>query len=279
MIKFFRHIRQKLIGQNKTRTYFLYAVGEIILVVIGILIAVQINSWNEDRKRLNTEQIILSQLKDEMLDIYGDIYRDFNVIKLGRLSHYNIIDYIESNATYHDSMSFDFYYLKQDEYIFPKEAIYSRIKEEGLDIIKNDSIRNLTQIIYESIFPRLTPNSNFNPNISRFLDSYYQDHFQLNTNTNIAFEHVFDTDTLSGQVYSDYIKFPVEVTRNNRKRKVTRGFSPLNFEALKQDTKFRMLLQQTEGFRTYKGIKYRQAIVFIKALIALVDKELEASQE
>lgn len=50
MFKFFRHIRQNLIMKNKTSKYFKYAIGEIILVVIGILIALQINTWNEQRK-------------------------------------------------------------------------------------------------------------------------------------------------------------------------------------------------------------------------------------
>jgi hypothetical protein len=51
MIKFFRKIRQNLLMENKTGKYFKYAIGEIILVVIGILIALQINNWNENRKK------------------------------------------------------------------------------------------------------------------------------------------------------------------------------------------------------------------------------------
>ncbi|MRH99645.1 hypothetical protein GH721_03775 [Kriegella sp. EG-1] len=50
MIKFFRHIRQRLLSENKFSKYLLYAVGEIVLVVIGILIALSINNWNENRK-------------------------------------------------------------------------------------------------------------------------------------------------------------------------------------------------------------------------------------
>ncbi|MBO3118020.1 hypothetical protein J4050_14780 [Winogradskyella sp. DF17] len=50
MIKFFRRIRQQLLDENKTGKYFKYAIGEIVLVVIGILIALQINNWNENRK-------------------------------------------------------------------------------------------------------------------------------------------------------------------------------------------------------------------------------------
>lgn len=50
MIKFFRRIRQQLLSENKLSRYLLYAFGEIVLVVIGILIALQINNWNENRK-------------------------------------------------------------------------------------------------------------------------------------------------------------------------------------------------------------------------------------
>ena len=50
MIKFFRRIRFDLMEKNKTGKYFKYAIGEIVLVVIGILIALQINNWNEQRK-------------------------------------------------------------------------------------------------------------------------------------------------------------------------------------------------------------------------------------
>jgi len=65
MIKFFRKIRQNLLMENKTGKYLKYAVGEIILVVIGILIALSINNWNENRKIRNTEQQYLLTLKEE----------------------------------------------------------------------------------------------------------------------------------------------------------------------------------------------------------------------
>jgi len=51
MIKFFRKIRQNLLMENKTSKYFKYAIGEIILVMIGILLALQVNNWNENRKK------------------------------------------------------------------------------------------------------------------------------------------------------------------------------------------------------------------------------------
>ncbi|WP_273567484.1 DUF6090 family protein [Maribacter halichondriae] len=56
MIKFFRKIRQNLLSEGKTGKYLKYAIGEILLVIIGILIALQINNWNDiriERKELN----------------------------------------------------------------------------------------------------------------------------------------------------------------------------------------------------------------------------------
>ncbi|MBO0329837.1 DUF6090 family protein [[Muricauda] lutisoli] len=66
MIKFFRKIRQKLLTENKFRKYLLYAIGEIILVVIGILIALQINNWNEDRKEFRKSKALLEEFRRDL---------------------------------------------------------------------------------------------------------------------------------------------------------------------------------------------------------------------
>jgi hypothetical protein len=62
MISFFRKIRQKLLQKNQVTRYLAYAVGEILLVVIGILIALQINTWNENQKNKSKEELIIKNL-------------------------------------------------------------------------------------------------------------------------------------------------------------------------------------------------------------------------
>lgn len=70
MFKFFRGIRQKLVAQESTRKYILYAFGEILLVVIGILLALQVNNWNEQRKEADLAETYLIALKEDLaLDI------------------------------------------------------------------------------------------------------------------------------------------------------------------------------------------------------------------
>ena len=66
MIKFFRKIRQSLITENKPGKYLKYALGEIILVVIGILIALQINNWNEQRKIENKGKEYIHEIYKEL---------------------------------------------------------------------------------------------------------------------------------------------------------------------------------------------------------------------
>ncbi|WP_445386466.1 hypothetical protein ACT6NV_06610 [Robiginitalea sp. IMCC44478] len=73
MLKFFRQIRQKLLADNKFSKYLLYAVGEILLVVIGILIALQVDNWNEEIKENNA---LISILENEKISIAIEIEKE-----------------------------------------------------------------------------------------------------------------------------------------------------------------------------------------------------------
>ena len=81
MIKFFRKIRQKLLTENKFSKYFIYAIGEIVLVVIGILIALQINTWNENKKfnaiKDNNYIQLLEDLKTDK-EYIDELIKEFN---------------------------------------------------------------------------------------------------------------------------------------------------------------------------------------------------------
>jgi hypothetical protein len=89
MIKFFRKIRQKLLSENKFSKYFLYAIGEIILVVIGILIAIQIDNWNQDRIDSNIEQRLLKAIS-------GKIKFNESQHEMGHARYISIIEAAES---------------------------------------------------------------------------------------------------------------------------------------------------------------------------------------
>jgi len=99
MIKFFRRIRQRLLTENKFSKYLLYAVGEIILVVIGILIALQINNLNESKKE---ENILNASLTSMKLNIQEDIE--------------NLNDQISYNLSVLEAVEFSFRVISLPEY-------------------------------------------------------------------------------------------------------------------------------------------------------------------
>ncbi|WP_349350957.1 DUF6090 family protein [Flagellimonas sp. MMG031] len=66
MFALFRRIRKQLVSEGNLGKYLKYAIGEIILVVIGILIALQVNNWNENRKSRSFEQEMLAQIRENL---------------------------------------------------------------------------------------------------------------------------------------------------------------------------------------------------------------------
>ena len=94
MINFFRKIRRQLLTQNKVSKYLLYAIGEIVLVVIGILIALSINNWNEQRNSISTQMASVGKLK---LDLIADINR-FNYLDSIYNSWKKEVDFILSEV-------------------------------------------------------------------------------------------------------------------------------------------------------------------------------------
>lgn len=108
MIILFRRIRQQLLAQNKLSKYIFYAFGEIILVVIGILIALQINNWNEAHKATQTETVYLNNIVRDLneqlksIDIQAKQEEEFFNISLSLLN-----DYYTNNTLTMDSLFFN----------------------------------------------------------------------------------------------------------------------------------------------------------------------------
>lgn len=144
MIKFFRHIRQNLIMENKTTTYFKYAIGEIVLVVIGILIALQINNWNQELGNKQDEHLIVKNLnlefKKNKISIQKFIKHHESILSDTR-DLMNLIGEPEEtlkrlNLDSLISRSIDYWTYK------PSQSVVSDIISSGkLNLITSDSLR------------------------------------------------------------------------------------------------------------------------------------------
>jgi len=215
VIKFFRKIRQRLLSENKMSKYLIYALGEIILVVIGILIALSINNWNERNKRRSQEIQLLSLMKTEL---------EQNLKTVDRANMYNLkiresieilLDHIEGNKPYHDSLNFHFALMTisfNDE--IPSTS-FETLKAKGIDLISNEELRqNIVNYHHWN-----------NKRSARDSERYYDllDHAQKNL-FNTRFEATWD-----------YANFE------------SANMVPINYESLKNDQDFIYFLKTLRG--------------------------------
>ncbi len=106
MIRFFRNIRQQLASENKAMAYLRYAVGEIVLVVIGILIALQVNNWNSSRIEKNKESVYFNNIKRDLIEQNKSIDAQMNFeLDISKTAK-PILSYYKKNHKFHVDSAF-----------------------------------------------------------------------------------------------------------------------------------------------------------------------------
>jgi len=163
MIKFFRKIRKKLLSEGKTFNYFKYAIGEIVLVVIGILIALQVNNWNETR----LEQKKIKQYAKSLIE---DLKSDIEMLKVSQFQaekKFKAIDSLKQyilNTPFSNLSNTDLYVLAHDIMYRPYNWNRSTLNElknsGGLSYITNDSLLKKL-VAYESFSNHLDEDFEF----------------------------------------------------------------------------------------------------------------------
>lgn len=170
-MNFFRRIRQQLFKDNRASQYLLYALGEMTLVILGILIALQINNWNEDRKAtaLGQEMVaeIKSGLKSDLEEFQRFIFFQQTVMK----SQAILLGWLQSDHAFNDSLSQHIrkVYMTTDYAV--NYAGYETLKQFGLRRIKDDSLRTSIADLYEIKYPRFIKYTNI---YQRFLEELLQ---------------------------------------------------------------------------------------------------------
>jgi hypothetical protein len=146
MIKFFKQIRQSLLSENKFSKYLLYAIGEIILVFIGIAMALQFNNWNEAKKTREKEQQVLTEIVSDLEYTLVDLDRVINTrtnnIKRSINSIHTIIDVLETDKPYHDSLAYHFRATNAYDNIDFKTSGYQSLVSIGTDLVEDPKLRS-----------------------------------------------------------------------------------------------------------------------------------------
>ena len=174
MLRFFRQIRQRLFSDNKFSKYLLYAVGEIFLVVIGILLALQINTWSRDREERMEEHQLLVRLEKELEEDLKNIEEVKNRSEVRIVLSLAVLDSLGENngnyvrqwpyfdhalKTYSDYTGIDsrsmgeclFFILARNQFN-PARITFDEILSGGkLSLFRNDSLRISLQEHYSKM--------------------------------------------------------------------------------------------------------------------------------
>jgi len=226
--------------ENKTGKYFKYAIGEIILVVIGILIALQINNWNESRKLEQVELTVLKELKNDLLFSYAEL-DTINKYNQSYLDHYKLIKtFIDEDRKYDIVLDSAFNTLDiwEDPYLYT--MTYESLINKGIDLIKNDSLKRHIVNVYDF---------NINGKIKNTRD--WQWSISQNTTQ----------------------KYMVKYIRRDINEDLAR---PTDFEKLKKDDEFRNFLNILILVRESNIIVNNEVKDAIKALVDHIEEEIDS---
>ena len=140
MIRFFRNIRQKLAAENKVMAYMRYAIGEIILVVIGILIALQVNNWNENRKDTKFEHEILTLIDQNLEQDSVALSSELSDTKLAIHLTDRLLEQV-ALKNYGDSLNFWMGKIISFERFRSQSSAYEMLKAKGLENISDKTLQ------------------------------------------------------------------------------------------------------------------------------------------
>ncbi len=240
MIRFFRTIRQGLLAQGRIARYLTYAVGEIILVVIGIFLALQLNNWNNDRKRTEQELGLLVEMRQNLVNDLEDCRDNIASQERWGRAQVAVLEQLEQRMPFHDSLRFHYANLVGATTLTMNTSAYDNLKSIGFDLIRNDSLRGA-------------------------ITGLYSERYRFVAMTESQFDVHLQMVDLAPQVYN---KLVVDT--------VWKSATPLDLDALMNDDGFKGVLRMNRFTKGFMAQIYWNIEVQIQELIALIDKELEA---
>ena len=156
MLTLLRKLRKSMINSSKINKYVVYALGEIALVVIGILIALQINNWNEWRKDRIRENIILNDLVKNIENNIILFHQDIDWLKQNSKSSQIVLDVLDNKSAFVDSLKGHFHNARiTKKELFISNVAYLALKDVGTDIIINKTLSDEIVDLFEVSIPQI----------------------------------------------------------------------------------------------------------------------------
>lgn len=249
MIHFFKRLRHRLLSEEKTGLqtgkYLKYAIGEIILVVIGILIALSINNWNESRKDKILEMKILNEIHMNLKSTISSLNRTIDSEEAYLKYNMSILDYIEGQKPYSETLdeAFGMYFWTVTSH--PVSAGYDYLKTRGLELLTNDSLRIEISLIFENELP-----------IIRSENEKWANNLQQNVSYPYHIEHFvkyYDNPKIDGIEYA----------------------KPNNYDLLIKDPVFKSINTEIISNRKWNISTLKKLIEKINNVILKIEEEVE----
>ncbi len=240
MLKFFRRIRQKLIAEGNLKRYVLYAIGEILLVVIGILIALQINNWNEYNKDRVTERKLLVEL-NENLEINATRLQNDILKELKAIAAINfVVGHLDNRRPYHDSLDVYFASAFFSPDIVLSASGFESIKTKGFEIVENETLRKSIIDLFDVTYANLLSET-----------VRLEDQFWASSVLPLIHEYFRYTDA---------------------------GAKPMDYESLLKSEKFKNMLIHRKHFRGLAHRLKSESLIETDSTILLIENELEEKE-
>ncbi len=247
-------------NENKTSRYLKYAIGEILLVMIGILLALQVNNWNEQRKLRQQELDALVEVRSDLVNTMWDIDNNLTKMTDWLESAWKIKRLINTSDEFPDSLGSDLVNVTLDEFLYPSSKAYTALKSAGFKLIKNEDIQRRLDRLYARNYPRLQMSTSIEPDIQTYFSDYVKNNFQA-----------VSQDTLynSGRKAEDLSGRELFQTGHHHQ---SLHYAPNDYAQFKKDTEFQILLENTINWRMMKILRYRGARTNTDETIDLIEK-------
>ena len=153
MFRFFRTLRQRLLAENRVSRYLLYAIGEIVLVVIGILMALQVNTWREEQKSRSYERSILREIRNSLLEGIPDSKAIRSRAQRTMEGAIRMTRHLNGHELGEDSLNLLINRLRFRQIYQYNSGPYESLKSAGIERISNDSLRFELIALYDDLLP------------------------------------------------------------------------------------------------------------------------------
>jgi|GEM_PF-1041477 len=245
MARIFNTIRQRLLAQNRFTHYMVYAIGEIVLVVIGILIALQINAWNQNKRDRALEAKILKEIHRDLDFDASELRDDVELMDTINLACTRMLEHVAVTDGPSKGFAQNLNLIRVTPHFDPNRSGYALLVSKGLELITTDSLREAISTLYETQYPYYR---RYEEERIAFIEAHYEARLLAYADCDPRPDHRYLTSV---------------------------SVLPRDYTALRSDLAFLRAVKGVQVENLYVQDRGKRTLVAIEKLATMIDRELE----